>query len=135
MGNNQEEYKGPSEELYRTVIARIRWEERRSARKRLLLWSAASLCACAGLVPASGYAMQELQQSGFYSYLSLLFSDASLVFASWKEFLLLLTESLPIVEITVLAGALFAFLGTMHAAVGHVKTAALPFRIPFLTGN
>lgn len=53
---------------------------------------------------------RELTQSGFYEYLSLIFSDSGSVATYWKEFIFSLAESIPTVSIMLILTLLSLFL-------------------------
>jgi len=68
---------------------------------RVKLWafSAVGVFSIIGLIPVFKMLSNDLAQSGFYEYLSLAFSSNGLILTYWKDFLLLLAESLPIMSI------------------------------------
>ncbi|MES2203332.1 MAG: hypothetical protein V4474_03370 [Patescibacteria group bacterium] len=82
------------EGLYERVLARVAHARQRAARVQFSLLAAVSCLLTLLFVPALQYAAQELYASGFYEYISLAFSDGSLVLGS-REFVLSLVESLP----------------------------------------
>lgn len=119
-------YKGlmyitPPEGLLERIMARIKKEERVLLIKKVALFSAAALGSLFALIPAFQYALQEFHQSGFYQYLSLLFSDSGVVLVYWKEFAMSLAESLPVLGILVFLSAVFVFLGSVKLAINNIK--------------
>ena len=110
----------PSEKLRNGILARIDFEKRRSTRTRLAFLGALATASFVAMIPSFQYLAQEFSQTGIYQYLSLIFSDGSIVIASWKEFSLLLAESLPLVEITIFLATVFTFLISVKLAVKNV---------------
>ena len=100
--------------LLGSIMLRITRERQSCARRRVVFLTFSALGACAALVPALRYVGQELSQSGFYEYFSLAFSDGEILLASWKEFALLLAESLPLMGITLVFVALFALFASLR---------------------
>lgn len=107
----------PSDKLRAGILARIDFERSRSARIRLAFLGIASAASLAAMIPSFQYVAREFYQSGFYQYLSLLFSDSGAVLASWKVFALSLVEALPLAEITIFLVAVFVFLVSVKLAV------------------
>jgi hypothetical protein len=104
MKNGEEKQQGlyrtfttvePPQGLYAAVMLRIHLAQRRAAQMRAGLFAVVALASGAALVPVLGYTINQLYTSGFYDYLSLIFSDNSLVLTYWREFGLSLIESLP----------------------------------------
>ena len=89
----------PREGLLGFILASIENEKRRLAKIRLLYASATGILSIATLVPMTIYFINQFWQSGFYQYLSLVFSNGGLVATYWKELLLSLAESLPVLSI------------------------------------
>jgi hypothetical protein len=81
--------------LYEAVLARITRARQLHARRKTFLLGVISLVCGLTLVPALQYTNQELLASGFYNYMSLAFSDSTLVFSAWRVFAFSLLESLP----------------------------------------
>ncbi|MFA6535822.1 MAG: hypothetical protein WCT25_00130 [Candidatus Paceibacterota bacterium] len=91
----------PPAKLKAVILSEIGKEERRRAKFFLFSASGGLLLSLSGLVWSLGYLSQAVEQSGFYSYLSLLFSDIDLVLSSERELAFSLIESAPVSEITV----------------------------------
>lgn len=87
-------------DLFEKIMGSIRKEERLSKLKRsiygLFGGMAASFLGLGYFLKIFGGA---IANSGFGEYLSLLFSDPSLILSSWQSFLFGLLESLPAMEI------------------------------------
>ena len=71
--------------------------ERRALFLRKAIFGGAAVISLVGLYPSASYALNELAQSSFAQYFSLLSSDGDLVFSNGNEFFYSLAESFPIV--------------------------------------
>jgi hypothetical protein len=104
----------PSRHLRLQIMTEIGKRELR--RERLML--ASSLfggCASAvTLVEALKYSAGAIAGSGFSEYLSLIFSDGGSLVAYWKEFLISLVESLPLLGITLVVASVLALLVSLR---------------------
>jgi len=84
------------DKLFDKVISRINWEKRvTTARKKIILYSSASIFSISALVGAFYYFRVEMASSGFINYFSLLYSDFDVVLSSWQNFSITLLEALP----------------------------------------
>lgn len=111
----------PSEKLLAVIIERIDLLKRRSVRIRLAVFGTVATASLAGMIPSFQYVARGLYQSGFYEYISLLFSDSGTVLVSWKAFALSLIESLPFIEMTIFLAAVFAFLFSVKSVIGNIN--------------
>jgi hypothetical protein len=68
----------------------------------------------------------QFTQSGFYNYMSLLFSDTHSVTLYWKEFMLSLADSLPMTNLILSAGLIFIILLFIRRTI-------TSFKSPFVT--
>jgi len=113
----------PPERLLAHIQKRIAAEGRRMAHRRVFLLGGIALVSLAALVPAAQYVVKEFYRTGFYEYLSLLFSDSGSLSAYWQEFLLSLAESLPLVASIAFLSVLLTFLGSAKFAIRNAHTA------------
>ncbi len=91
----------PTDLVFR-IIERIQFARMRQARMRAVLFGTGSL-ATLGLTAGLGvYISQIMSESGFYQYLSLVFSGDTSLFIYWKEISFSLLESLPVLAVTAL---------------------------------
>jgi len=105
------------EDLLGRILDRIAYAERRAARVRLVIFASFSFMFVSALVPAFLYMLAEFERSAFYTYLSLLFSDAGILAGSWQDFAFTLFESAPIIGIALVLGFSSGFLWALRAAV------------------
>lgn len=89
---------------------------------KIKLWAFSSLgfASFVGLVPVFKILLNDLTQSGFYEYASLVFSDTGLVLSAWKELAFSLVESLPIMSIIFTLSLLFTIFLSMKYVVKQI---------------
>jgi hypothetical protein len=121
------ETKAPRRELPGLILARIHSTQKRTAKTKCAFLSAVSLASFAALFPAFQYTWMEFARSGFYEYASLLFSDGTALLPYWKEFSLLLAESLPIFGLMLTFGLIFVFLESLKSTVKNMNVAFYKF--------
>ncbi len=104
-------------ELYGKIVDRIR-KERKNRRIRRAVFSVFSAIASAGGSVFFFLKLRtELASSGLLSYASIVFSDTGTVAQYWKDFLLLLGESIPVTASLAFLGALFVLFGSVGYAI------------------
>jgi hypothetical protein len=112
----------PPKSLFDAILERIHAEKKRYARIKLVLHGGLAAVSFAALIPSSLYVVSEFSQSGFNQFFSLLFSDGATVISYWKEFLLLLVESLPLFSTIALLIAIVTFLGSLKFVARDTRT-------------
>lgn len=113
-----EENSNLAQNVWQTIVTR----EKRNTRIKLWVFSLAGIASLAGLIPAFKILSNDLAQSGFYEYSSLVFSDGISHLSYWKEFLFSLAESLPMVSIILLLSLIFTlFLSLKYIARQIIK--------------
>lgn len=108
-----------------TRITRLRV---RRARVRLALLGTTTLASVVATVNVGVSLASELTQSGASEYLTLLWTDADIVLAHSKAFLLSLSEVLPLSGITLLLAVLFVLLWTLPRVSAAARVAFTPAR-------
>lgn len=104
-----------SENIWQAIVLR----DRRIARIKLWTFSIIGLVSFIGLIPVLKIMLSDLTQSGFYEYLSLIFSSGSII-TYWKDFLLLLAESLPVISIISSLTLIFIFFLSIRYALKQI---------------
>lgn len=118
----------PPRGLFSAILARIAQESRRAARFRLAMFSTVVVASGAALIPTLSYTMQEFRVSGFYDYVSLLFSDYTVASAHWQEISLSVVESLPSVAILLILSISITLIWSLRRAVPNARIAVMPVR-------
>jgi hypothetical protein len=83
-------------------MARIDIEKIKRAKQRFVIFTISSIVSFGAFLFTLQYAVTEFAKSEFTQYFSLIFSDSQSVFVYWKEFSLVLAESLPVMSILLL---------------------------------
>jgi hypothetical protein len=99
---------------------------KRIAYLKLTTLSIIGFVSLVSLVPVSRVLIADLSRSGFYEYLSLGFSNSELFFNYWKDFLLLLAETLPAINIIMTLTLIFIFLLSLKYIVRQTIKSARP---------
>jgi hypothetical protein len=94
--------------------------DKRNARIKLWVFSTTGLFSLIELAPALKMLFNDFAQSGFYDYFSLLFSSNGSLITFWKDFLLLLAESLPVVSIVLSLTLIFVFFLSLKYAMKQI---------------
>lgn len=92
--------------IWHTIITRDKY----NARLKLWAFSFTGLASLAGLTLTFRMLLNDLTQSGFSEYFSLIFSDSGLIISYWKELVFSLAESLPIMSTIFTLSLIFVFL-------------------------
>jgi hypothetical protein len=116
----------PPKELREKILSSINTEEIRRAKMYFLVSTTTALVSIFGLFFSVRYMIQEFYQSSFYSYLSLIFSDPSVVVLYWKELSISLLETLPILGMTISLMAIYALLASVRTLVKSVRGTPFP---------
>ena len=107
----------PHAGLYAAILERVAYAERRMARIRTALFGALAILSAVALLPALQYAGEQFYASGFYDYLTLIFSDHDFVLTYWRPFSLSLVEALPSLALLLLVPITFALVYSLRRVV------------------
>jgi len=100
----------PNTDLYDRIINKINREERLMIlRKRLILNFSGLLISFFAFVPLTLKLLSDMAYMGFNQFLSLLFTDFTVVMANVGDYVLGLLESMPMVSLTLMLTTLLAF--------------------------
>ncbi len=99
-----------SDRIVMNVMEKIAYERNKKSKAHFIYGVIAFVSASAGIVPAVNFMISEFSNSGFGSYFSLIFSDATVLVKYWSDFSALLLESLPIAGIFLLFVPVFLFI-------------------------
>ena len=100
-----------ADDIWRNILR----QEKKILRLKIWTYSVISLGSLVALVPSIKILLADLAQSGFYDYISLIFSDSRSIVSYWKEFIFSLGESLPVISILISLSLLFIFLKTVQS--------------------
>lgn len=105
--------KAPPAHLFEKIMVRIHKEENRRLRFRIFAFSVGLLGSLVALIPSFQYLQVNFSESGFVTFLTLVFSDLKIVIANWQNFSLALLESLPIMSTVSFLAVILIFLGSI----------------------
>lgn len=101
----------PPKDLFERIMVRIRNEQRFSAiKQRLMVCSLGTACSAAALIPAFRAMQAGFNESGFFQFFSLIFSDFETIITHWQNFVMSLLETLPIMNLVVFLTIIFIIL-------------------------
>ncbi len=118
----------PPRRLSFAILSRIQKRKQRVARIKLAFLTISSVLSAVLLFPVVSYTLAGFTNSGFYEYLSLIYSDGLAILPYWKEIGLSLAESLPAFEIALLLSVIYALLESIKLAVKNAPVAFYQFR-------
>lgn len=104
----------PPQDLSRHIYIHIQQEIRKHKKRMFITSISFYTIALLGVISGSWYLWENLHASSFYTYLSLIGSDGSLLLSSWKEFGLSLLESFPTIEIALILVGIVIILQSMR---------------------
>jgi len=111
----------PPEYLSGRILAQIGEHKKRMARINFFLFETAGLVSLAIAAASFKFAIDDFSQSGFYSYASLIFSDLNVIAVYWKDFVILLAESVPLLWFTAFLASIFILLESIKNALKNKK--------------
>lgn len=115
----------PPPDLSRRIIHAIEEHRRHKARVQLVSFGLVALAALVSIVPAFQHLLDSMNATSFGQYWSLLFTDSATVLASWKDFLSVLVESLPVLSIAAFLAVILAFVASIRMIAQNYKDALL----------
>lgn len=111
----------PPQDLETKILNKIYNERRKNTFIKTSFLGATSIASLFGLINVGVILWQSFVQTGFYEYLSLIFSDSSVLSTYWKEYTLSLIESLPLVGLISLLAIAIVFVWSSAKAVRNVQ--------------
>jgi len=108
----------PPEGLFEKIVARVAIERERSLRrKRRFTLAFLTFTAFGACIPLTISLIQQMQESGFFTYTSFVLSDTQIVLAHWQGYVAGLVETAPLLPLTGLLSVLFIFLVSLRSAM------------------
>jgi hypothetical protein len=117
----------PAKGLETRILARINKEEKHLMIFKALAFGSTSLASLGFSLWAIIYLANNLKQSGFWQYLSLLFSGDGTVYYYWRELSLSIVESLPIVSLIIFLAAIGILVWSVANTIKDTKLLNLKF--------
>jgi hypothetical protein len=107
--------------LLEKVLKRIHREERLLVFRRIILFSITLTVSLVGFLPAFNMLLADFKQSGFLQFLSLTFSDFSIVVTYWKSFVMTLLQTLPAISLALFMTVLLTFLQSIKSLIKYER--------------
>lgn len=118
-------YNHPESRLSGDVWRVIEQKQARNLKMQSLAYGVTGVLSLGGFVFMSVSIVKQFSTSGFFEYVSLAFSYGGLVSVYWKEYLLSLSDSLPVASLGVTFFLLFSMLISIKKSVGQFKSKLL----------
>lgn len=118
-------YNHPETGLSGDVWRVIELKEARNLKIKSLSYGIFGILSLGGFVLMSISVIRQFSTSGFFEYVSLAFSDSSLLALYWKEYLLSLADSLPVASLGATFFLLFSVLVSMRQFIVQYKNRLL----------
>lgn len=104
----------PSSGLLSTILNRIQYEQQRlSVQRHLIFFSSGTIGSIIALAFGTNMLIANSTESGFISFLSLLFSDSKVMLTYWQNIGFALLETLPTTGVIILLVATLVLLGSI----------------------
>lgn len=107
--------------LANKIFLKIAKREARIARIRFGLFLSVLTASVALFIPVVNMLWNDLVASGSTNFFSMLFTNFSVVMATWKDFILSFLENLPILSVVAFLFVIFAILLSLHFVHKDVK--------------
>ena len=104
--------------LFADVLARVHAEQAKAARRTFFVFVGVVSFSFVAMIPALWYLYRSVTESGIFQYMTLIFSDSAMALTYWREFSLLIAESLPLVGLVAFLSAAGLFLWSFRKALG-----------------
>jgi hypothetical protein len=111
----------PEANLYNKILLNINRKQRAFVRRRFFVFLFLFLGSMIALVPTIKLLYTDFLQSGFIQFFSLIFSDSQAISIYWKNFVLVLLESLPIISTIMFFGIIFVLLESLRFLSHDIK--------------
>lgn len=111
----------PSGDLSSRVLANIKKHQRQTSLRRFVVFSFVLLASIVAMIPAVRSLVSAFKQSGFIEFMSLIFSDTSMIAVYWKNFMFILLETLPVVSIAIFLTVLFSLLESIKFILKDIR--------------
>jgi len=110
----------PESRLSDDILLFIRIRQARKNNIKFWIYSSTGVVSFVGLFFSIKLLIADFIQSGFYEYLSLVFSDSKAL-SYWKEITLSITESLPMTNLIISLSLVFIFLLSLRFMARNIR--------------
>lgn len=111
----------PKSELSEDIFVAISIKEKRNNYIKLSIYSITGVLSLSGFFVIVKQLFSDFYSSGFYDYLSLVFSNSKALYF-WKEITLSLAESLPVTNLILLLSSIFVFVLSLRYMARNIRT-------------
>ncbi len=111
--------------LENKIILRINKEKKKILIFKISYTSIILFASILAMMPIINNLLDNLKASGFYEYISLIYSDSGILLSYWKEFIMLVTSSLPFFTIAIsltILGILIWSLSNLNKNIKNIRT-------------
>lgn len=115
----------PESRLSDDIWRAIEIKQSRNLKMQSLAYGVVGVLSLGGFVFMSLYLKKQFASSGFFQYVSLAFSDSSVITLYWKEYLLSLADSIPVASLGASTFLLLSMLISVKKAVHQYKSQLL----------
>jgi len=112
-----------SDNLLDSILEKIAINKKLRAQKRFIFSISAFTVSLMAFWPAIRYFTNEISQSGFIKYISLIFSDGEIILGYWQNFSLLILESLPILALISILAVIWTLFVSLRQIMSSFKVA------------
>jgi hypothetical protein len=118
-------YDHPESRLSDDIWYAIQAKRTKSLKMQSLIYGITGIISLGCFVFMIFYMKKQFVSSGFFQYMSLIFSDGNLFATYWKEYLLSLADSLPVASLGASAFLLLSVLVSLRKALKQYKSQLL----------
>lgn len=111
----------PESRLSDDIWRSIKVHKKRNYVIKIWIYSSFSTLSLLGLIPAVSSLSSKLNELGFYNYLSLAFSSNGLIISYWREVVLSVVNSLPVLSIVLSLSLLFISIISFMYAIRQIR--------------
>lgn len=113
----------PPSDLSEKIMSRLRIEKRRlTVKRRIFIFFLTTIVSITLFIPAFKELQLSVNESGFWQFSSLFFSDFKIVLTNWQLFSLSLLESLPGISLLSFLAVVLIFFESCRFLVKNIKS-------------
>lgn len=108
-------------DLHSRIMVRIVSEQIKNAKRKLAVFISGTIASLGLFIVALRYTIEQFAQSEFPRYVSLIYTDTSLLSLYWKDLTYSFAESIPLVSIVLLLVATFILLAVFRKTIQNIS--------------